>query len=131
MELQSEKNVLNTIKEIVKSVLTAFFVTVILMALLAVVICCTPINEEAVTGCVYVLNYLSVFLAGLFSATKSGKKGFVTGAIAGGLYMLAVYLLGVVLFGGVEFTKETAKTVGFCTLAGMMGGIVGINLSKR
>lgn len=131
MEFQSEKNVIQLIGKIVKTVITAFLVTVILMAVLALVVCYTPLPEETVTGCVYVLNYLSVFAAGLLSAAKTGKKGFLTGAVSGGLYMLLVYLLGCVLFGGISFTTSTAKSVGFCALCGMAGGIVGINISKR
>lgn len=131
MEFQSEKNVISTVKGILKTVLTAFLVTVILMAVLALAICYTPLPEEAVTPCVYVLNYLSVFMAGLFSASTTGKKGFITGAIAGGVYMLLVYLLGAILFGGITFSTDTLKMIGYCTLSGTVGGIVGINLSKR
>ena len=131
MEFQSEKNVIGIIKGIALTTLTAFLITVVMMAVLALLICYTPIPEEAVTPCVYILNYLSVFLAGLFAAASSGKKGFVTGALAGAGYMLLVYLLGFILFGGISFTVETLKSVGFCMLAGMVGGIVGINISKK
>ena len=61
MEFQSEKNVISTVKGIFKTVLTAFLITVVLMAVLALAVCYTPLPEEAVTPCVYVLNYLSVF----------------------------------------------------------------------
>ncbi|MBQ8003352.1 MAG: TIGR04086 family membrane protein, partial [Clostridia bacterium] len=104
MEFKSEKSVAVTLGLIFRTVLTAFLTTVVLMAILALLICYTPLPEEAVTPSVYALNYFSVFLAGLFSAAKARKKGFLTGGLSGGLYMLLVYLLGYILFGGIAFS---------------------------
>lgn len=130
MEFKSEKSVVLTLKTILKTVVTAFLITVILMGILALLICYTPLPEEAVTPCVYVLNYFSVFMAGLFSAAKATRRGFVTGGLSGALYMLLVYLLGYILFGGITFTKNVLLTVIYCLIVGMMGGIIGINLRK-
>lgn len=128
MEISGEKNVLFNLGRIMKTVLTAFLITVILMGLLAVIICYTPISEAAVTPSVYVLNYFSVFMAGLFSAARAKKRGFMTGGLAGGLYMLLVYALGYILFGGIEFTKNVLMNVIYCVALGVAGGVVGINL---
>ena len=49
MELEREKMVLLNLKAIFKTVVTAFLITVILMGVLALLICYTPISEEAVT----------------------------------------------------------------------------------
>lgn len=130
VELQSEKSVFSLIKALVKTIATAFLITVILMAILALCICYTPLPEEMITPCVYILNYLSVFLAGLITATKTKTKGFISGGLAGCGYMLLVYLLGFVLFGGIDFSKTVLLTVLYCTLVGMTGGIVGINLNR-
>ena len=131
MELKSEKSVLITLKVILKTVVTAFLITIILMGVLALLICYTALPEEAVTPGVYVLNYFSVFLAGLISAAKAKKRGFITGGISGALYMVLVYLLGYVLFGGITFTKGTLAQIMYCLIVGMIGGIVGINLKKN
>lgn len=129
MELQSEKTVLTGLKVCFKTVVCAFLITIILMGVLALCICFTPLPETAVTPSVYVLNYVSVFLAGLISAAKAKRKGFVVGGISGALYMLFVYLLGCFLFGGIAFTKEIALNIFYCLVTGMAGGIVGINIS--
>lgn len=131
MELQSEKSVITTMLTCLKTIVTAFLITLVLMAVLALLICYTPMPEEAVTPSVYILNYFSVFMAGLITAAKTKKKGFITGALAGGGYMLLVYLLGFILFGGIDFTKTVLLTVIYCTLVGMAGGIVGINLGHK
>lgn len=131
MEFQNERNVLGTVKVCIATVFTSLMITVILMAVLALLICYTPLNEAAVTPTVYILNYFSIFMAGLFSAVKSRKKGFVTGALSGGGYMLLVYLLGYILFGGIDFSKATVMSVLYAVLTGMVGGIVGINISRR
>lgn len=130
MDTTNEKNVLLSLGVILKTVLTAFLITVILMGLLAVIICYTPISEEAITPSVYVLNYFSVFMAGLLSAARAKKRGFVTGGLSGALYMLLVYALGYILFGGIEFTKTVLMNVIYCIALGVAGGIVGINLRR-
>lgn len=131
MELTHEGNVLSALKIIFKTVVTAFLITIVLMGILALAVCYTPVPEEAVTPSVYVLNYFSVFMAGLFSATRAKRKGFLTGGISGALYMLLVYLLGYILFGGIEFTKAVLMNVIYCLAVGIAGGVVGINLSGR
>lgn len=131
MEFKSEKSVVTTMGIIVRTVVTAFLITIILMGILALLICYTPLPEEAVTPSVYALNYFSVFLAGLFSAAKAKRKGFLTGGVSGGGYMLLVYLLGYILFGGISFSKDILMCVIYCVIVGMAGGIVGINLSGR
>ena len=130
MELEHEKTVLLNLKVILKTVVTAFLITVILMGLLAILICYTPISEEAITPSVYVLNYFSVFMAGLLSAARAKRRGFITGGLSGALYMLLVYSLGYVLFGGIEFTKAVFMNVIYCLVVGIAGGVVGINIRR-
>ena len=128
---EGERGFGRSVPHLIKTVLGAFLLTLILMGILAALICFTPLSEEIVTPSVFVLNYLSVFMAGLFSAVKGRQRGFLTGAAAGGLYMMLLYLLGFILFGGIEFTTDTVLQIIYCTLTGMIGGIVGINLSRR
>lgn len=130
METESERNVILNLKVIAKTVVTAFLITVILMGVLALLICYTPISEEAITPSVYVLNYFSVFMAGLLSAARAKRRGFVTGGLSGGLYMLLVYFLGYLLFGGIEFTKAVAMNILYCLVLGIIGGVVGINIRR-
>ena len=130
METESERNVILNLKVIAKTVVTAFLITIILMGVLALLICYTPISEEAITPSVYVLNYFSVFMAGLLSAARAKRRGFVTGGLSGGLYMLLVYFLGYLLFGGIEFTKAVAMNILYCLVLGILGGVVGINIRR-
>lgn len=130
MDSDGEKMVLFNLKVIAKTVLTAFLITIILMGILALLICYTPISEEAITPSVYVLNYFSVFMAGLLSAARAKKRGFVTGGLSGAMYMLLVYALGYALFGGIEFTRAVLMNVIYCLVIGIAGGVVGINIRR-
>ncbi len=114
-----------------KTVLAAFIITLVLMSILALLICFTPLPEEAVTPSVYALNYFSVFMAGLFSAAGRKRRGFLTGALSGGIYMALLFCLGFVLFGGISLTKGVIMQILYCVLTGMIGGVVGINLPGR
>jgi putative membrane protein (TIGR04086 family) len=131
MEIQNEQLTGRSILSLLKTTLFAFVVTGVLLGVLALLICFTPLPEEAVTPSVYALNYFSVFLAGLFSAAKGKRRGFLTGAAAGGIYMVCLYLLGYILFGGISFTKGVLLQIVYCVAVGTVGGIVGINLSRR
>ncbi len=128
--MEREKTVLLNLKVIAKTVVAAFLITIILMGGLALLICYTPISEEAITPSVYVLNYFSVFMAGLLSAARSKRRGFITGGLSGALYMLLVYLLGYALFGGIEFTRTVFMNIVYCLALGIAGGVVGINIRR-
>ena len=79
---ESERGIGRSLPYLIKTVLGAFLITVVLMGILAALICFTPLPEDVVTPVVYVLNYLSVFMSGLFSAAKGRRRGFLTGEFA-------------------------------------------------
>ncbi|MCD8048525.1 MAG: TIGR04086 family membrane protein [Clostridia bacterium] len=127
----NEKTLVRGVFRCVKTAFCAFAITAALLAVLAALICFAPLPEEAVMPVIYALNYFSVFMAGLISAGRGAGRGFLTGAFAGGVYMLLLYILGAALFGGISFTKGVLMQVLCCVATGTAGGIVGINIKHK
>ena len=66
------------------------------------------------------------FSAGIASAKINKSKGMVCGAVAGILLFLLVWASGGIVGNG-DFSTVTAIKAGIVILAGVLGGIVGVN----
>ena len=115
------------LKSVAISFLSAFFITVIIAALLAVLFALTPISEKvcnAVSGC---LSGFSAFLAALFTAFAAKKNGLVTGMVSSFSYTLILVFVATVFFPAATW-QIFLKKLFLNTALGAVGGIIGVNL---
>ncbi len=112
------------------SLVTAYAVTVALVMLFALLLCYTDIDEVWIGRGAKIITVFSVALAGALCA-KSGKRGgWLVGGVSGVLYMVILYAIGYLAFGGVELGSEALIKLGYGALAGIIGGIIGINMKS-
>lgn len=112
------------------NLMTAYAVTVILVMIFALVLCYSDINEEWISTGAKLITVFSVALAGALCA-KSGKSGgWLIGGVSGLLYMIILYAVGYLVFGEIELNLGAALRLLYGTLAGIVGGIIGINLKR-
>ncbi len=109
---------------------TAYAVTVVLVMLFALLLCYTDIGEEWVSRGARIITLFSVALAGALCASGGRRGGWLIGGISGALYMVALYALGYIIFGEIELSAVSALRVLYGLLAGVVGGIIGINMKK-
>ena len=69
---------------------------------------------------------IRAFSAGIASAKINKSKGMACGAVAGILLFLLVWASGGIIGNG-DFSTVTAIKAGIVILAGVLGGIVGVN----
>ncbi|MDO4563287.1 MAG: TIGR04086 family membrane protein [Clostridia bacterium] len=119
------------IKRCLKNILLAFLFAVVLLALLAVVFCYSPIDEKYVSISVRAVNYISIALAGMLCSMRSRRFGYLYGAAAGALYMLMLYSAGFLIYDGIDINIHTLLGVLYGLISGGAGGIVGINLRRE
>lgn len=113
------------------NLVTAFSVTVILVLLFALILCYSDIGEEWISRGAKAITLFSVALAGALCAKSGRRRGWLTGGISGFLYMVVLYILGYLVFGKFRLDFSAALRVVYGVLAGIVGGIIGINLKKR
>lgn len=110
------------------NLITAYAVTVVLVLLFALVLCYADIGEEWISRGAKIITVFSVALAGALCARSGRRGGWLVGGVSGVLYMILLYAIGYIAFGGVELGAAAALKLVYGAVAGIVGGIIGINL---
>ncbi len=113
------------------NLMTAYAVTVVLVLLFALLLCYSDIGEEWISRGARLITLFSVALAGALCAKHGKRGGWLIGGVSGLLYMAVLYALGYIFFGDIELSFGSLLRVLYGALAGIVGGIIGINLRKH
>lgn len=85
------------------------------------------LNEEVISRILLVINYVAIFVGGIYSARASYRKGWLIGGFVGLLYMLIILILGL-RWVEISFSLDLILRIVSGFIAGAIGGIIGINL---
>lgn len=113
---------------IVKGVLISYVLTLLLIAIYSLILAKTGVPESTIPTCMVVICILSILIGSSLCNKKIKERGFINGAIVGLSYILILYLLSSIFVTGFGMSGLSIVTILFCILAGILGGIVGVNL---
>ena len=114
-----------------KGVVFGYLIMLIEILIYSILLAYTSIPESSIPSCVFIFSLLSVFIASSIVAIKIKENGMKNGGVVGFLYITLVYVLGCCFSGGFALTSKTITTIIFNILIGMIGGIVGVNLTNK
>ena len=89
----------------------------------------TGVKEGSMATSVYIIHSLSLFIGGLATGLRSGRKGWYYGGVMGILYSAVVVLVGFLSYDA-AFTVYTLVLVLLSFAAGALGGMIGVNLKR-
>ena len=116
---------------VLKPLFISLLVTFLSLCFLAICIAYGPVTEQAADSCILLSTVVSIFIAGVLASRQRNARGFVSGSLAGVLYVAAAYAIAALAFGsfspGTGFLKLAVLGVGM----GALGGIVGINICRK
>ncbi|MCI3923654.1 TIGR04086 family membrane protein [Paenibacillus sp. TRM 82003] len=114
-------------------VLTGLLYSLVCMAVATVVASMiykfTGVKEGSMTTSVYIIHSVSLFVGGLFTGWKSGRKGWYYGGMMGILYSVVIVLIGFLSYDA-ALTVYTLILLGLSFAAGALGGMIGVNLRR-
>ena len=125
--MENSKNV----KIIMKSILTGYLITLILIFAYAAILAYTKIPESTIPTCLFLIGMVSVFLSSSFAVIKIKKNGLKNGGIIGLGYVLILYILSSIFESNFMFNTYSILTIIFYVLLGMFGGIIGVNFALK
>lgn len=135
IDLSSLQNIASdnkiSIGAIVKGVILAYFITLIVFLVFAILITYTNFPESAIPTVVIVTTILSIVIAGTSVAKKVKSKGWLNGAITGIAYMVILYIISSLALTGFVFDKYVVYMMFLGLCIGAFGGIIGINLKGK
>ncbi len=114
---------------IVKGSIVAIIITLILLFLFASLLTYTSLQETIIIPVVMIITAISILIGSSISTLKIKKNGMVNGALVGMIYMVTIYLISSLTGTGFACNVNTIIMMVSAVLAGMLGGIIGVNLS--
>jgi putative membrane protein (TIGR04086 family) len=90
----------------------------------------SSLNEGSLQLTITILSFLSLFIGGFISGSRSGKKGWISGGLTGVTYSLIMMLYQFLAYNSFFQWEQLVYHICF-TLTAMMGGVLGVNLTKQ
>ena len=115
---------------IFKGIIISFILTLILLFLFSIMLTYTSIGENVIPTVIIIATVISILIGSSISTIKIKKNGIVNGGVIGLIYILGIYLVSSIV--QTEFTLNIYSIIMILLsiLAGMIGGIVGVNIKK-
>lgn len=118
----------SNIAKIIKGSFIAIILSMIFMTIYAVILSTTNISETTIRTVLIVISGISILIGSSISTKKVKRRGMINGGIVGLIYMLFIYFLSSVILMNFKINVNTIIMITTGILAGMIGGIIGINM---
>ena len=125
---ENTEGIQNNLIRIIKGSILAIIISIILLTIYAALLTYTSISETTMTIVVITIAGISILIGSSISARKIKKQGMLNGALVGIVYMLALYLISSSTSTGFNMDVKTIIMILVGALAGMIGGIIGVNV---
>lgn len=115
--------------EILKGILYSVIFSIIFVIIFALILKLCNADEKVIMPINVAIKILSIML-GCMVAFKSGQKGMLKGFIVGLFFILITYLIFSIINKSFKENPVTVYDFLFCSLAGIISGIIGVNIRK-
>ncbi len=121
---------MRTIKVLGRSLLVSYFLSALLLTILALALFQMKLSPSSVAGGVYAVYGVSCFIGGVLTGKGSGSRRFFWGLCSGLLYFLVLALMSFLLNGSLGQSaagQDSAKlplVLGICAASGTIGGMI-------
>lgn len=135
--INAEKKIVDITKDknrnainILKGTIISILLTLILLTIYSALLSFTNISENTMTPVVLVMTGISILIGSSMSSINIKKQGMLNGGLVGLIYMLFIYTLSSIFLVGFELNLNCILMIIIGIITGMLGGIIGVNLSK-
>ena len=113
---------------IIKGIAISFILTLISVFIFSIVLTYTSTPESTIFPVIAFITAISILIGSSISTIKINKRGIINGGAIGLIYILILYLLSSIITTGFAVNLNTIILIVASILAGMVGGIVGVNI---
>ena len=135
--INAEKKIVDITKDknrnainILKGSIISILLTLILLTIYSALLSFTNISENTMTPVVLFMTGISILIGSSMSSINIKKQGMLNGGLVGLIYMLFIYTLSSIFLVGFELNLNCILMIIIGIITGMLGGIIGVNLSK-
>lgn len=116
------------LKNYLISILSFGISITVFLIIISLVFAYTNINDTYIDSAIFLAMSLSAFISSFFLCKKIKKKGLVHGVTINIISVLIIFIISCILNGSVTFTNTLGIYVAICSLTGIVGGILGVNV---
>ena len=120
-----------TLMTIIKGLAISVIFSLVAIFIFAIIISYTNFSENGVAPVMIGIVANSILIGTAVSTWKLTKNGILNGGLVGLLYMLILYLVSSSLGTGFALNTNAIIMMVLGTIAGMIGGIIGVNSGNR
>lgn len=128
MENKIENEFTKNIIRIIKGSVTAIILTLLLLLIFAIILTYTSLKESVINPVIIVISVISILIGSSISTLKISKNGLLNGGLVGIIYILTIYLLSSITSSGFGINLYSIIMMILSIIAGMIGGIIGVNM---
>lgn len=129
--IQEENKLKENTLRIIKGSLLAIIMSVIFLAVFATILAYTNVSESTILPTIIVIVSISILAGSFLCSRKIKQNGILNGAIVGLVYMLALYIISSAIVMDFSLTFDSFIMIGAGILAGIVGGIIGVNIKNN
>lgn len=127
-EERSNKN--SNFINVARGSIMAITITLVCLVIFSVILANTEVAESAINPVIILVTAVSIFVGSIMSVSRISKRGIINGGIVGMIYFLAIYILSGIVNSNFSINISGIILIISGILAGMLGGIVGVNIKK-
>ncbi len=113
---------------IIKGIVISFITTLVAIFILSAVLTYSNLSEELISPSIITITALSILIGTSISTIKLSKNGILYGGVIGLIYILFLYIVSSITSVGFGLNPQSIIMIIASIIAGMIGGIVGINI---
>lgn len=121
----------NNMFKILKGIILSILITLLGLLILAIVITYTNVSESIIPIAVTIITAISILIGSFFSTINIQKNGLLNGFAVGFAYIATIYIISSITSTGFTLTSTSFIMIISAILAGMLGGIIGVNLKNK
>lgn len=116
---------------IIKGSIIAIIITVVGLVIFSIILTNTNVSENVMMPVITVITAISILIGSIISVSRIEKKGILNGALVGLIYITAIYLLSSIINGSFIININSIILIIAAIFAGMLGGIIGVNIKNK
>ena len=129
MDNLDKKEAKENLIRIIKGSGVALGITLLLLFIFAVLLTYTNIAESVIKPVIIIVTAISILIGSSLSTLKIKKNGLLNGAIVGFIYIFSLYIISSITGSGFNLNIISIVMLVASVVAGMVGGIIGVNLN--
>ena len=114
---------------LLKGLVLSYIITCILILFSSVLLTYSSLSEMKMPLLNTITMLISITVGSIYTAAKVKEKGWISGGIVGIAYYIILIALNVIFLRPLVFDIFSASKIILSSVIGVIGGIIGINLS--